>query len=139
MMNGHITMPPIDPEMIYHPTERCPICYEPALLWERCRCAWYCIKCENGHQWHTCTVHKAIVVGVHDHHVVGCTCRIKRLPFIPPKKIKLLIKQEPKKKETMKLTRAFETFMGFLIFIAYIALCALPFAVVSFLTYLVVR
>jgi hypothetical protein len=46
-----------------HPTEVCPTCMAPALLMTRCRCAFYCIKCKNGHDWHTCVVHKKQIVG----------------------------------------------------------------------------
>ena len=59
---------------VIHLTERCPTCEGPALLMERCRCARYCIKCPDGHDWHTCTVHKKLVVGIPDHFKSGCTC-----------------------------------------------------------------
>lgn len=63
---------------LIHPTEMCPTCCKPALLMERCRCTFYCIKCVNGHEWHTCTVHKKLVVGNgHDRPSVdGCTCGV---------------------------------------------------------------
>ena len=65
-----------DGQMI-HPTECCPTCLKPALLSERCRCAYYCIKCANGHEWHRCMVHKKLVVGNgHDRpkRTDRCTC-----------------------------------------------------------------
>lgn len=56
-----------------HPTERCPVCGGPALLRERCRCSTMDIKCPEGHRWHTCRVHKVLVVG-DGHSRTGCTC-----------------------------------------------------------------
>lgn len=64
-------------DRLLHPTEMCPTCFKPALLRERCRCSRYCIKCANGHEWHTCKVHKVQVVGGgHDPKFDGkrCTC-----------------------------------------------------------------
>ncbi len=62
---------------LIHPTEICPTCSGPALLRERCRCAWYCIKCPAGHDWHTCHVHKVQAPGrPHDRdlRLEECTC-----------------------------------------------------------------
>jgi len=60
-----------------HPTERCPECGKPALLRERCRCAYYCIKCSEGHKWHTCQEHKILVMGnphLEEKPYGKCTC-----------------------------------------------------------------
>ena len=62
---------------VIHLTEVCPTCGGPALLMERCRCAWYCIKCPEGHDWHTCYVHKTQVPGSphnRDLRLEKCTC-----------------------------------------------------------------
>lgn len=56
-----------------HPTERCPTCSKPALMWYRCRCNYYCIQCEDDHHWHRCPTHRVLVVGRTDHRT-PCTC-----------------------------------------------------------------
>jgi hypothetical protein len=60
-----------------HPTETCPTCSKPALLSMRCRCSRYCIRCANGHQWHTCSVHKTQVTGDGHRHPSGCSCEVE--------------------------------------------------------------
>ena len=52
----------------------CPKCEKPAV--QSCRCPRRDSECENGHQWHTCTVHKVIVEGGSDHSkdTFSCTC-----------------------------------------------------------------
>ena len=53
---------------------KCPVCNE------KVECACTCIRadseCKNGHQWHTCTVHKVKVLGFSDHTLSTkiCTC-----------------------------------------------------------------
>jgi hypothetical protein len=62
---------------LIHPTEKCPTCGKPALLLERCRCTFYCIKCSDGHEWYRCPEHKALVVGnPHEEgkHYGKCAC-----------------------------------------------------------------
>jgi hypothetical protein len=60
--------------------ERCPVCDGPALLSERCRCTLHCVKCPNGHEWHTCGVHKRPALGSghrpYPQKGGGCTCEV---------------------------------------------------------------
>jgi hypothetical protein len=51
----------------------CPICGGESV--SRCRCNRADSVCANGHGWHLCEVHKALVVGTSDHGQRGCTCR----------------------------------------------------------------
>lgn len=54
---------------------RCPECGEEAET--TCRCPRRDSVCKNGHEWHTCFVHKVIVVGQSDHRksITSCTCK----------------------------------------------------------------
>jgi hypothetical protein len=72
----HMTAP--DGTLI-HPTQVCPACFAPAGL-DTCRCQFYCRKCLNGHDLHTCPVHKKTVTGNgHDAKVdqTGCSCEVE--------------------------------------------------------------
>jgi len=53
---------------------KCPICGE--LAQGSCRCPRGDSSCKNGHEWHTCTIHKKIVLGPSDHSTdtFSCTC-----------------------------------------------------------------
>ena len=50
----------------------CPIC--DAEITARCKCPRSDSFCPNGHQWHTCTVHKVYVEGHSDHSTDTFTC-----------------------------------------------------------------
>lgn len=52
----------------------CPICSKEAIM--QCRCPKADMKCENGHNWHTCAVHGTVVMGAADHTVptFECSC-----------------------------------------------------------------
>lgn len=53
---------------------RCPICHGEVA--RTCKCPRTDSVCENGHEWHTCTVHNVYVEGHSDHSTdtSSCTC-----------------------------------------------------------------
>lgn len=53
----------------------CPVCSGEAVA--RCRCLLGDRRCANGHQWHRCQVHGAVVVGAADHSKGSeeCSCK----------------------------------------------------------------
>jgi hypothetical protein len=50
----------------------CPICGKESS--GTCKCMRHDCCCENGHQWHTCTVHHKIVIGQSNHTLPTKTC-----------------------------------------------------------------
>jgi len=55
--------------------ENCPICHQPPKT--RGRCPRGDSTCENGPEWHTCTIHHIIVLGLSDYNtlMLACTCK----------------------------------------------------------------
>lgn len=54
----------------------CPICGEDAV--RTCKCFRKDSTCKNGHDWHTCTIHKIKVIGRSDHSLPTFTCTCGR-------------------------------------------------------------
>lgn len=52
----------------------CPVCGKEAKL--TCKCFRQDSVCEDGHEWHTCTIHHVKVLGKSDHstNTMSCTC-----------------------------------------------------------------
>jgi hypothetical protein len=63
----------------------CPICGEKAI--SSCRCPRGDSTCENGHEWHRCTIHNSIVIGPSDHSLDTFTCTCKKEKFKEDKKL----------------------------------------------------
>lgn len=61
-------------EEINWPENICPVCGEKPVIWAKCMRV--NSRCENGHKWHTCTVHRKLVIGESDPLIDMslCTC-----------------------------------------------------------------
>jgi hypothetical protein len=61
----------------------CPVCQGKII--ERCKCMRGDSTCENGHEFHKCYVHKAIVMGHSDHRLPMdvCTCNTNTIKEVP--------------------------------------------------------
>ena len=57
----------------------CPVCGEAII--RTCKCFRADSVCKNGHEWHTCVVHKVYVEGHSDHSEMGNTCTCGQDPI----------------------------------------------------------
>lgn len=60
----------------------CPVCAEPPEI--TCKCPRSESRCANGHEWHTCSVHRKVVMGKADHRFDMTTCTCEDGTWEPP-------------------------------------------------------